>query len=54
MAGDFMIAQPYGKSVISDMTLARIEDSGWYTTNYYNGGLFRFKKNQGCDFLETK
>lgn len=54
MAGDFMIGESYGENVISDITLALMEDSGWYKTNYYTGGLFRFGKNQGCDFLNTK
>jgi hypothetical protein len=54
MAGDYMIGESYGENVISDITLALMEDSGWYTVNYYTGGLFRFGKNQGCDFLNTK
>ncbi len=54
MAGDYMIGQSYAENVISPMTLALMEDSGWYTVNYYDGGLFRFGKNQGCDFVNTK
>jgi hypothetical protein len=49
-----MIGTSYGEVVISDMTLALFEDSGWYTVNYYTGGLFRYGKNQGCNFLKTK
>jgi leishmanolysin len=54
MAGDFMIGESYAENVISDMSLALMEDSGWYKVNYYTGGLFRFGKNAGCDFLNTK
>ena len=31
--------------------MALFEDTGFYKVNYYTGGLFRFGKNQGCDFL---
>jgi hypothetical protein len=54
MAGDFMIGESYSENVISDMTLALMEDSGWYQVNYYTGGLFRYGKNRGCDFVNTK
>ena len=33
---------------ISEITLALLEDSGWYKANYYTGGLMRFGKNKGC------
>ena len=36
---------------ISEITLALLEDTGWYKTNYYTGGLMRFGKNRGCRFL---
>jgi len=40
------------EQAISGFTLALLEDSGWYKVNYYyTGGLMRFGKNQGCDFL---
>jgi hypothetical protein len=54
MLSDYMIGITYGELYISDMTLALFEDPGWYTVNYYTGGLFRYGKNQGCDFLGTK
>jgi hypothetical protein len=54
MAGDFMIGQSYGEIVISDISLAMMEDSGWYSVNYYSAGLFRYGKNAGCDFVNTK
>jgi hypothetical protein len=37
--------------VISEIILAFIEDSGRYKVNFYTGGLFRFGKKQGCNFL---
>ena len=54
MLGDYMISNNYYEVVISDITLALFEDSGWYKVNYYTGGLFRFGKNIGCDFFEKK
>ena len=54
MLGDYMISTDYPEVVISDITLALFEDTGFYKVNYYTGGLFRFGKNQGCSFLEEK
>ena len=54
MLGDFMVSNNYLENVISDITLALFEDSGWYKVNYYTGGLFRFGKNEGCSFFERK
>ena len=39
--------------VISEITLALFEDSGWYYPNYYTGGLFMFGKSQGCGFSNS-
>ena len=54
MLGDYMISTDYPEMVISDITLAFFEDTGFYKVNYYTGGLFRFGKNQGCAFLESE
>ena len=54
MLGDYMISTDYPEIVISDISLALFEDSGWYLVNYYTGGLFRFGKGQGCEFLDSK
>lgn len=54
MLGDFMIGQSYPENVISEITLSFFEDSGWYKVNYYTGGLFRYGKNKGCDFVTKK
>ena len=54
MLGDFMVGEDYSEVVISDITLAFLEDTGFYKVNYYTGGLFRYGKNQGCAFLNKK
>ena len=54
MLGDYMISTDYSDFVLSDITLALFEDSGFYKVNYYSGGLFKFGKNKGCDFLNKK
>ena len=54
MLGDYMISMNYIDFVISDITLALFEDSGFYKVNYYTGGLFKFGKNKGCEFLKNK
>ena len=52
LLGEYMTSENYeDEVVISEFTLALLEDSGWYKTNYYTGGLMRFGKNKGCDFL---
>ena len=53
LLGEYMISEIYTpEQVISEFTLALLEDSGWYKANYYTGGLMRFGKNQGCTFIE--
>ena len=54
LLGDYMIATDYPEIVISDISLAVFEDSGLYKVNYYTGGLFRFGKGEGCNFLNDK
>jgi hypothetical protein len=54
MLSDYMIGVSYDEMTISDITLAFMEDSGWYKVNYYTGGLFRYGKNGGCGFLTNK
>ncbi len=54
MLGDYMISIDYPEIVISEISLALLEDSGWYNVNYYTGGLFRYGKGLGCDFLNNK
>ena len=53
LLGEYMGAVIYQEEmVISEFTLAALEDSGWYKVNYYTGGLMRFGKNKGCKFLD--
>jgi hypothetical protein len=54
MLGEYMIGSDYSEVVISDITLAFLEDTGYYKVNYLTGGLFRFGKNQGCAFFKKK
>ena len=54
LLGDYMGAVIYQEEMtISEFTLATLEDSGWYKVNYYTGGLMRFGKNRGCQFIEN-
>ena len=52
MLGDIMISTDFPEVSISDMTLALLEDTGFYKVNYYSGGMFKFGKNKGQDFFE--
>ena len=52
LLGDYMNGYIYPEEqVISEFTLALLEDSGFYKANYYTGGLMRYGKNKGCKFL---
>ena len=52
LLGEFMNSNHYlPEQAISEFTLALLDDSGWYKINYYTGGLMRYGKNKGCDFL---
>ena len=42
------------EQAISEFTLALLEDFGYYKAKYYTGGLMRYGKNKGCNFLEKK
>ena len=55
LLGEYMNGYAYTEEqVISEFTLAVLEDSGYYKPNYYTGGLMRFGKHKGCEFLEEK
>ena len=52
LLGEYMIGVVYPEEqVISEFTLALLEDTGYYKANYYTGGLMRYGKNKGCDFI---
>ena len=54
MFGEYMNMEMLPEQAISDITLALLEDTGFYKVNYFTGGLFKFGKNKGCDFLSKK
>ena len=55
LLGDYMNGIIYTEEqVISEFTLALLEDTGFYKANYYTGGLMRYGKNKGCEFLTDK
>ena len=55
LLGDYMNGVIYPEEqVISEFTLAVLEDLGYYEANYYTGGLLKYGKNKGCDFLNQR
>ena len=55
LLGEYMTGVIYNEDqAISEFTLALLEDLGFYKANYYTGGLMRYGKNKGCDFLNSK
>ena len=55
LLGEYMNGYAYTEEqVISEFTLAVLEDSGYYKPNYYTGGLMRYGKHKGCGFLTEK
>ena len=55
LLGEYMNGFAYTEEqVISEFTLAVLEDSGYYKANYYTGGLMRYGKHKGCAFLKDK
>ena len=55
LLGEYMIGEVYPEEqVISEFTLAVLEDLKFYKAKYYTGGLMKYGKNKGCEFLNTK
>ena len=54
MYGDYMVGETIIDPSISEITLGLFDDSGWYKTNPYTGGLFRFGLKKGCSLLNEK
>ena len=51
--GEYMNGVIYPEEqVISEFTLALLEDTGNYKANYYTGGLMRFGRHKGCSFVK--
>ena len=51
MGFDYMTSQTTKHSLITKMTLALFEDSGWYKPNYELAEDMWWGKNRGCDFI---
>jgi hypothetical protein len=49
-----MIADSYGENYVSNLTLALLEDSGWYKVDYSKSENMLWGRNRGCEFLEDK
>ena len=47
-----MIGDSYGENLMSSITLALFEDSGWYIPDYSTSNLFLWGKNKGCEFFK--
>jgi len=55
LLGDYMNGVVYpDEQVISEFSLALLEDLGYYKANYYTGGLMRYGKHKGCDFIKNR
>ena len=54
LLGDYMNGVAYTEEVISEFTLALLEDTGIYKPYYYTGGLMRYGKHKGCEFVYDK
>ena len=53
--GEYMNSVTYHEEeVISEFTLAYLEDTKFYKANYYTGGLMRYGKGKGCKFVQQK
>ena len=55
LLGEYMNGVIYPEEqVISEFTLALLEDTGYYKANYFTGGLMRYGKGKGCDFVKRQ
>jgi len=52
MNGDYMIGESFGENLISEISLALFEDSGWYKVNREMANLFLWGKGKGCEFFD--
>jgi leishmanolysin-like peptidase len=52
---DYMTADPRTfDPVLSRVTCAAVEDTGWFKCNYDYTGPMNWGKNKGCGFLEER
>ena len=55
LLGELMTVSTLGiDEVLSEFTLAFLEDTGLYKANYYTGGLMQYGRNKGCKFINEK
>ena len=55
LLGEYMNGVIYPEEqVISEFTLALLEDTGYYKAKYYTGGLMRYGKGKGCAFVKDR
>ena len=55
LIGEYMTGEIYPEEqVISEFTLTVLEDLEFYKAKYYTGGLVKFGKNKGCEFLYSQ
>ena len=51
---ELMTSQSTGNFVLSRLSLAFLEDTGWYKVDYSTANSFEWGKDQGCGFLDAK
>lgn len=54
MNTDYMIGDSYAENLISEITLALFEDSGWYQPDYEASNLFLWGQGKGCNFFNGR
>ena len=55
LLGELMTVSTLGiDEVLSEFTLAFLEDTGLFIANYYTGGLMQYGRNKGCKFIKEK
>ena len=52
MGYDLMTSQISPHMLVTKMTLALLEDTGWYKPDYYMAEDMWWGKNRGCEFIE--
>ena len=55
LLGEIMTVIEYEpEQVISEFTLALLQDTGYYIPYFYTGGLMQYGRNKGCKFIKEK
>lgn len=53
LMNEIMTGSVDARSVVSKMTLALLEDSGWYKVNYSMAGDLQWGRHQGAEFVSS-